>query len=366
MREGGVAELAEVAVLAGHAGRVWSVAWSPSGAALASCGGDKAVRVWARERDGTWACKAVLEDRHTRTVRCAAWSPCSRRLATAGFDAVTLVWQRASERDFDFECVASLEGTENEVKGVAWSADGNLLAACSRDKSVWVWEAPAAAAGPSDDFECAAVLHGHGGDVKAVAWHPTRDILVSASYDDSIKIWAEDDDGEDWRCVQTLEAGQGSEGHASTVWAVAFDRDGSRLASCSDDCTVMIWDTSSDVAAAPWKHLQTIAGTHNRTIFSIDWSRLNGLIATGAGDDCIRLFCVDEDLHTAHPPRPFQLLLCRPKAHTTDVNCVRWHPKEAALLASCGDDELVRIWELRDGRRHDGNSSNAADDALAN
>ncbi|KAH8935611.1 hypothetical protein BDL97_17G037900 [Sphagnum fallax] len=340
--------------LAGHDDRVWSVAWRPGGgpSVLASCSGDKTVRIWehspgASPSSATWVCKAVLDSAHTRTVRQCEWCPAGKLLATASFDSTLGMYEKIGT---EISFIASFEGHENEVKSVAWNSSGSLLASCSRDKSVWIWEVL-----PGHEFECVSVLNGHSQDVKMVTWHPSRDILVSASYDNSIKVWAEDVDGDDWRCVQTLAAP--GRGHTSTVWGISFNATGDRMVSCSDDLTLMVWDTSADCVStsadgvAPWKHLATISGYHDRTIFSVHWSRVNGLIASGAGDDCIRVFDELRDNVSTLPGEglSYEMVLKQEKAHSTDVNCVRWHPKEPRLLASAGDDGVVKIWELVGG-----------------
>ena len=84
--------LKPICSLSGHTeDRVWSASWSNSGRYLATCGEDKAIRIYSAMNDD-WTvpknvvCIATLEDGQSRTIRKCEWSPCSRFISSASFD----------------------------------------------------------------------------------------------------------------------------------------------------------------------------------------------------------------------------------------------------------------------------------------
>nr|AGJ93100.1 cytosolic Fe-S cluster assembling factor Cia1 [Mastigamoeba balamuthi] len=277
-------------IRAGHKERVWNVAWSHDGTA------------------------------HARTVRRVAWHPTRHVFAAAGFDAITSIWERndisagTSSRRQPPPCQHHPASSDVELP-CRVRKRGADRGARERGQVRRV-EPIGRAAEDMRDFECLGVLQGHMQDVKCVLFNPREDTLFSCSYDDTVRQWAHVDD--EWAEVGKLE------GHASTVWDASFDASGNRLVS------------QSPAAANEWKMLQKVEGAHTRPVFSVSWSKSHGLIATGCGDDSIRLFV-----------EVFKQGLIVEKAHNADVNCVAWNPRVPSMLASCGDDNVVKIWQLR-------------------
>ena len=78
-----------------------------------------------------------------------------------------------------------------------------------------------------------------------------------------------------------------------------FNSDGSKIASCSDDRTVKIWQGyppenphgygsgGEDVA---YRCVSTLSGYSERPIYALSWSSVNDYLAIGTGDDGIVVF----------------------------------------------------------------------------
>jgi cytosolic iron-sulfur protein assembly protein CIAO1 len=173
--------------------RTWSSQPHHSLPLLATASSDKSVRIYSLT---SFNLISTIEGGHKRSIRSVAWKPGTKGesvLATGSFDSSAGIWRRwdndtvprpeqqeredgngsneEEEEEEEWRFAVVLDGHESEVKSVAWSAGGNFLATCSRDKSVWIWEEMA-----DDNFETIAVLQEHEGDVKCVVWHPEEEV----------------------------------------------------------------------------------------------------------------------------------------------------------------------------------------------
>lgn len=361
-----------------HKDRAWCCAWSHNGKYLATSSADKTVRIYKQQQassssstqqqeEQTWECIDELKGHHTRTIRCISWAPNDSVLACASFDGTVTIWEKrrtssgGSDNDgggddddeFKFECVSTLEGHENEVKSCSWDSNGQLLATCGRDKTVWIWETLDDCG--YSDFDCISVLNGHTQDVKCVLWHPTMEMLLTASYDDTVRSWVEDVD--DWYCADICRA------HKSTVWSLSCNASGSHMVSVGDDLDLVICrlilkndegggdhddqDEEMTDKKFMWKECARLPQAHKRTVYSADWAKTgHEMIATAAGDDTIRLFRLKDGSSLSDNSPQFELVCEQLNAHETDLNCVSWNPVNPSLLATVSDDATLKIWKL--------------------
>jgi WD40 repeat protein len=194
---------------------VLNVAFSPDGSLLAATYAKGAVRIWdvkSRTLLGTHV-------KHQGNIFALAFHPTEPKIATGGRDALGVqIWGLATGRDLGFL------PWDADVRSVAYSADGTLLAAASYSGAVKVWD-------PSRPGAEATTHQLYAGPVMSLAFRPNSSELA----------WCTTT-----RRIQVIDARTGAEvrtfhGHDGSVSALAFSPDGQRLASAGADRRVLVW-----------------------------------------------------------------------------------------------------------------------------
>jgi WD40 repeat protein len=227
--------------LEGHEGPVKSVAFSPNGLSLASGSDDGSIRIWD-VIDGS--CTKVLRDERIDVNWSIAFSPDGATLASGGDVAiegyddedeqvvqfgVIALWDLLHEDTYCSTLLVLSQESDSAIRSLAYSPDGQYLAAGSHDANVRLWNVATRS--------LQALFEGHSDWIRSVCFSPNGKILVSASDDHSVRLWnVKADDGS---CLANL-----SGHHSAFVNSVAFSPDGRTLASGSADAngTVRLWN----------------------------------------------------------------------------------------------------------------------------
>jgi WD40 repeat protein/serine/threonine protein kinase len=149
---------------------LFSVAWSPDGARLASVD-MSGLKVWDVATG-----QLVREMAEANGGGAAAWSPDGKQLALGAVGARCILY-----RTTDWSEAARLDGHVGGLNSVAWDPHRARLASAGPDGLVRVSDTQSGA--------CLLTMRGHIDAATAVAWDPRGRRLVSAGMDGTVKVW---------------------------------------------------------------------------------------------------------------------------------------------------------------------------------
>ncbi len=238
----------------GGAAWVERVAWCPTSNILASAAGKK-LRLWNLAGD------LIRDfDDHPSTITDLQWKPNDAILASTGYGKLFL-WspeQQNAVRDFAWQ---------GSMLALAWSPNGEYLAAGAQDCSVHFWLLKT-----GEDLQ----MSGYPRKVRELAWDPTSRYLATGGADISCV----------WDCSGNGPAGTEPiqlEAHQDYINCLAYQRQGAVLASGGEDGLVVLWQPAKQAGSCA-------LAKHAVAISQLAWSADDQRLAVGTADGGVLLY----------------------------------------------------------------------------
>ncbi|MEW6155868.1 MAG: protein kinase [Verrucomicrobiota bacterium] len=328
----------------GHKERISTLAFSPDGKTLASASWDHTVRIWDLEKRNL---RATLTP-HKAWVCSLAFSPDNQTLATAAADQTVRLWNVRTAEE-----VALLLGNLNEVSTVAFSPDGQFLATGCKDGSLKLWNAT-----PKRREALNTRLPEELADSQqAFSLSSDAQRLLTISTSHKISIWNTTNASVPLRKMDLAR-----------LTAAQLSPNGQRVVTGTTDGVLAVWETDSGRKLGETK-------TGTEPLLFVQFTRDDRQIALSDRRELQLRNVSDLSLNKRLPVnvRALSALTLSPdgsfavggtiygeleiwdlkagrariayRAHRDTIGMIAFHP-DSALFASCGDDQVVRIWRL--------------------
>jgi WD40 repeat protein/serine/threonine protein kinase len=279
------------------------LALSTDGKLIAAANDDQTVTLWDIERRIIlWTAKTV------DSVAAVAFTPDGKSLISGGGEiGNTLLWELTSGKATAFP----LEHTA-WVTSIAFSPDGKTLATAANDNTVVLWDLA--------ERKLLKRLLGHNAYVNSVQFSSDGSRLVTGSGDSTIRLW-------DIATGTTISTYRG---HQAGVTSAVLSPDARHIVSSSWDRTVKVWDT---LQRGPADVIPGRSAWLNAVEFSPDGKFL---AASASRGNMVQLW----DLSSHSPITELKGFTASPVQSLFS--------QDGSFLAVGGEDETVRIWNLKD------------------
>lgn len=165
---------------------------------------------------------------HRDTLYDACLNPSGELLATCSYDRQILLWNVASG-----ELVRALSGHNGAVFELAFSLDGSVLASASADGTVKIWRV---ATGERLD-----TLGQAEGDQYTVAFSPDSQWIVAGGADRQLRVWQFV--SRERPQINPLKYSRTA--HNAPIVRLAYSADGSMLVTASESRELVLWDAAA-------------------------------------------------------------------------------------------------------------------------
>eukprot|EP00727_Mastigamoeba_balamuthi_P005640 m51a1_g1696 putative wd repeat-containing protein 61 (309) ;mRNA; r:481262-482613 len=201
----------------------WSAKLSPDGTRVAVTGQGGCVSVYPVDDARDARAKSLELQTGAKFGSSLAWSSDGARLACGAMDGLVALFDVANARRLH-----ALVGVHlMPVRSVSFSPEGDRLLAASDDTLVSMCDV--------EYGKTISTFSGHSSWVLAVRHSPAAGskLFATGSSDKTVRIW---DVGQKTPAYTFSE-------HKDQVWGVAFNDDGTQLASVSDDASLIVYNT---------------------------------------------------------------------------------------------------------------------------
>jgi WD40 repeat protein len=303
-----------VPVFQGKPDRITSLALSHRGDLLACAEQEGMLQLWdlAGEKP-----RCLAGWMTTATPPIATWHPTRRALAWSDAKGSLTLQDLGGKLEF-----GNGGGRASAVSALAFSPDGQVLAAGTTVGEVWLWGLNTAAPRQAERLEK------NGQRVRVLAFSPDGQALAAGDQQGCVRLWRKGQ-GKWQKPVQV------SAGCQQPVTALAFSPDGKVLAG-GIRIRVRLWDVDSD---QPKDRFPPVG--HQLAATSLAWRPDGRTLATGSEDQTVRLWDMGG-------PQP-RLRNGKPLEGLSGKTALAFAPAEfggAPLLAAIQPDSRIALYDL--------------------